>query len=105
MNEKMNEKQLARVAFWSDSDSRENNANIQATYYGKPAKYPQSLPAQEQARETLRQILGNARIFPARFGGTDSLTDEQFCEGTEIYYYNQDVKLTLVTAAIDELLS
>jgi hypothetical protein len=104
----LTEKQLTRIALWNmmlgGNKDRKVEANVQSTFYGKAARYPEAVPSQVQAREWLSKIAQQCRTFASRYWGECDLTDQDISIGTEIYYIKDKVKLTLIKCDVDAII-
>lgn len=104
----LTETQRARIAKWSEAESAEHaaqlEANVDAEVYRTAIPYPEALPTAEQAREMLRDLVASSRKMSSRFNGDCALTSARFAAGTEIYY-NREHKLAMVASAVDEVLA
>lgn len=102
----LNEKQLSRITFWTNPNAAYADANIKATSYGKPAKYPEALLSEEAAIESLRGIVGQLKVIDSKFGGECSLSDNNIRKGEQIYFGTIGyMKFALRKSDIDAILA
>ena len=81
----MDKTKRIRLAWWRNSNDK-NGANVKNVYYGREPRYPEAIPADQEAQEILNELTSQAKLMNSRYPGECSLTDEDIQVGDEIYY-------------------